>query len=59
MQTSQQLAQDYIQTVGGTVSDGRKRSDTSFVMQTLLFCFNYMLKFYRFIPDDNMQFVKD
>lgn len=25
MQTSQQLAQDYIQTVGGTVSDWRKR----------------------------------
>lgn len=44
MQTSQQLAQDYIQTVGGTVSDCRKRSDTSFVMQTVLFCFNYMLK---------------
>lgn len=44
MQTSQQLAQDYVQSVGGTVSACRKRSDTSSVMQTVLFCFNYILK---------------
>ncbi len=59
MQTSQQLAQDYIQTVGGSVSNCRKRSDTSFVMQMVLFCFNSMLKSYQYISDDNVHFVRD
>lgn len=44
MQTSQQLAQDYIQSVGGTVSDCRKRSDTVPVMQIVLFGFNYYVQ---------------
>lgn len=58
MQTSQQLAQDYIQTVGGTVRDWRKRSGRSLAMQTVLFCFHFVLK-YQFMSDDNMNFVKD
>lgn len=43
MHTSQQLAQDYTHTVGGTVRDCRK-SDTSSAMQMVLFCFNYYVQ---------------